>query len=153
MQVVTDTAATSTTQPKTGDPTMTRSIMSTSTARHPDAELLRLGARLTEATLNATYACRTAASPAEHQEADEFMEEAGVIVDEMVGLKATAHGGVLVKRQAIAWLHSGDPVTAEDLSLCGEPSTAASLILGLLSDVDRMRTDVRPSVIRARLLN
>jgi hypothetical protein len=107
-------------------------------APDPDAVLLRLG-REFEAAVAAEMATWAVAEhyTAEEQEnqADAVHAPIAALMDEIISLRATTLAGMKVKARAVSYCWSGKPVTAEELTDHGDPTTDVQLIASLMADL------------------
>ena len=109
-----------------------------SAAAHPDAELIRLDADLTEAWRFEDAVRHEFAGRSTH-ETDACVEkaiEAGLaVVARIRAVRAATLDGLRVKARAVSWCYGGDPVSFdEDHSV-----TSEHLMAGIVTDLLRMR--------------
>ncbi|WP_395697206.1 hypothetical protein [Methylocella sp.] len=116
--------------------------MSMTTQPNPDAELIRLGAMLDEASRK-TLALE-AALPDDYSDEDRANFDAAfdatlAIVDQIERLSATTVAGLKAKVRAIAWCHSDEPFDDECFNEQG--TTNVRLAASVMRDLMAMQVD------------
>ena len=105
----------------------------------PDAELLRLGALLTDAWLleSQAYAAEEATSDA-NGIAAEAMERTSRVACRILDLPAKTLSGLLVKLRVFLWTHDGEPFKLADIYDDPDPSMDIRILGSIITDLSAM---------------
>ncbi|WP_374308241.1 hypothetical protein [Methylocella sp.] len=117
--------------------------MTNSEIAHPDAELIRLGAMLDEAsrkTIALEAELHDDHSGGDRANFDAALDAASAIVDQIERLSATTVAGLKAKARAIAWCRDDDPF--DDDFVGGRGTTDMRLAASVLRDVMAMQGEL-----------